>query len=134
MQLYSFYSPGLTMGLYHITAEQMIDASGQTKTILPPVQSFYITAPRFSIDSNLVHSTFPLAGVSAHPNILPHIVFNDPHLPWQTAIGATTEEDTMRIPWLLVIVFEHSELQLSAEDPIFPPDFKSSQAVLHHVH
>jgi hypothetical protein len=120
MQLYSFYSPGLTTGLYDIKTEQRINASGQPKIILPPLQSFLVTAPRFSIDSSLIHSTFPLPGVSAHPNILPHIVFNDPHLPWQTAIGVTTETDTMRVPWLATIVFEQSELQMTAQDSIFP--------------
>ncbi|KAF8806755.1 hypothetical protein BYT27DRAFT_7338779 [Phlegmacium glaucopus] len=125
MQLYSFYSPGLATGMYNINAKQEINASGEKKTITAPMQSFFVTAPRFSIDSNLIHSTFPLPGVSAHPNILPHIVFNDPHLPWQTAIGTIDDSDIMRIPWLAVIAFEQSELHMTADDTVFPQGFGS---------
>ncbi|CAL1698578.1 unnamed protein product [Somion occarium] len=123
MQLYSFYTPGLATGLYDIDTVQQIDASGQKKAISVS-QSFLVTAPRFSIDASLIHSTFPLSGVTAHPNILPHIVFNDPHLPWQTEIGRTSEDDSMRIPWLAVVAFEQSELKMTPEDTVFPSGFQ----------
>ncbi|RDB20853.1 hypothetical protein Hypma_012073 [Hypsizygus marmoreus] len=115
--------PGLATGLFDINALQTIDASGQTMNI-PVSQSFLVTAPRFSIDASLIHSTFPLSGVTAHPNILPHIVFNDPHLPWQTEVGTPNEDDPMRIPWLAVIAFEQSELKMTTEDTVFPSGFQ----------
>lgn len=130
MQLYSFYTPGLPGGLYDIHTEQTIRTPGDVKYIVPPPQSFFVTAPRFSIDAELIHSSFPLPGVSAYPNILPHIIFNDPHLPWQrqTEAGATKDDDVMRIPWLAVVAFEQSELRLTPEDHIFSPDSPQKQS------
>jgi hypothetical protein len=125
MQLYLFYSPGLATGLYKIDIEQKSDAYGQTKTINVP-QLFFVTAPRFSIDSSLIHSIFPLPGITAHPNILPHIVFNDPHLPWQTMTSRTSDDDIMRVPWLAVIVFEQSELHVTSDEINLPKDSKQS--------
>ncbi|KAK2465647.1 hypothetical protein APHAL10511_002191 [Amanita phalloides] len=122
MQLYSYYTPGISTGLYDIVAEQTIHTSdgSQSKTIRALDQSFFVYAPKYSLDPALVHSTFPHQGVAAQANILPHVVLNDPHLPWQTEIGKTSEKDTLRIPWLAVIAFEQSELKLQPGDPLFP--------------
>lgn len=54
--------------------------------------------------------------------MLPHIVFNDPHLPWErypgTAypfIGPSTDKRES-VPWLAVIVFDPEDLLLSADE------------------
>ena len=126
MQLYSYFTPGLSTGLYDIFAEQTITTfdKHQSKTIKVPDQSFSVEADKFSIDPALIHSTFPLQGVAAQANILPHVVLNDPHLPWQTVIGKTSEKDASRIPWLAVVAFEQSELALKPDNPLFPPSLQ----------
>ncbi|KAK2465664.1 hypothetical protein APHAL10511_002208 [Amanita phalloides] len=141
MQLYSYFTPGLSTGDYDIivkqtiTADEIIDilfwsvTTKSSKIIDIPFQSFSVSAPKFSIDPTLIHSTFPHEGVAAQANILPHVVFNDPHLPWQTEIGMTSEEDTLRIPWLAVVAFEQSELKLPPDDPLFPPRLQGDKSL-----
>ena len=124
MQLYSYFTPGILAGSYKIVAEQAISTGGQHNTIKADTQSFLVDPPRFSIDPALIHSTFPLQGVAAQANILPHVVLNDAHLPWQIEVGKTSG-DKMRIPWLAVVTFEQSELKLQPDDPLFPPSLQS---------
>lgn len=45
-------------------------------------QKFQVQAPQFSIDPKLVNTFYPPAGHQDEGRILPHIVFNDPHVPW----------------------------------------------------
>ncbi len=53
-------------------------------------------------------------GTSEHNNVLPHIVFEDPQLPWeQTIVTGEDENHTRnRVPWLALLVFEESEIKL----------------------
>ena len=125
MQLYSYFTPGILAGTYKIVAEQAISTTdNQRKTIKADTQSFLVDPPRYSIDPALIHSTFPLPGVAAQANILPHVVLNDAHLPWQIEVGKTSG-DKLRIPWLAVVTFEQSELKLQPDDPLFPPSLQS---------
>lgn len=45
--------------------------------------------------------------------MLPHIAFNDPHLPWECSFVDQTGQS--RVPWLAVLVFDEDELAVSAE-------------------
>lgn len=108
MRLYSFYAPSLTPGPYGIEAVQVIKsdikgpnpkseeldvfnyespAAGSTvgtlKPSAPPIlQQFNVIAPQFYIDPRVVNSFYPPPGHLDEGRVLPHIVFNDPHLPW----------------------------------------------------
>jgi hypothetical protein len=108
IQLYSYYRPGLIAGNYNVTAEQNIKtispvygeenyrvynrgtsdtyhAQAQQDDINP--QEFEVVAPQFSLDKNLVNSYYPPDGHQDEARILPHIVLNDPHLPWERSAG-----------------------------------------------
>jgi hypothetical protein len=108
MRLYSFYAPSLLPSLYGIEATQTITSTiaSQSSTITvfnystaaatnlntpdgpanpnAPVvlQQFKVIAPQFSIDPKVVNSVYPPPGYTDEGTVLPHIVFNDPHLPW----------------------------------------------------
>jgi hypothetical protein len=50
---------------------------------LTSTQKFNVNAPRFSLPPGVVHQTYPPQGLGDHYNVLPHIIFEDPHLPWE---------------------------------------------------
>jgi hypothetical protein len=148
MQLFSFYAPSLTAATYEIDITQTVTIpSGHHRdNILPanikppppgggpeenplPVdlsgnttlkQTFEVIAPQFRIKAADIHSTYPPQGHADQPNVLPHIVLSDPHLPWERKIDradAFPDEEAQHIPWLAVLPFDCNgpalELRLS---------------------
>jgi hypothetical protein len=45
--------------------------------------------PGFALDPNTINSYYPPDGHQDESRILPHIVLNDPHYPWEIAAGIT---------------------------------------------
>lgn len=117
MQLYAFYTPALEAETYSITSKQTIkltkddpgypiynSLSATPSEEFP--QKFTVVAPQFSLPANAVHSYYPPDGhqVLRFPllqsvlwakmskdesRVLPHVVFDDPHLPWERWAGTT---------------------------------------------
>ncbi|KAF5647993.1 hypothetical protein F52700_1207 [Fusarium sp. NRRL 52700] len=113
-RFYSVYGPSLTAGQRTITATQdVVDPEGNTFT-LSNSQTFKVVAPRFNLPPSDVHSFYPPSGGTVSLNMLPHIVFKDPHLPWERQMGASTPpkdgSERARIPWLALWVFRPDEL------------------------
>ncbi|TIC90921.1 hypothetical protein CH35J_011080 [Colletotrichum higginsianum] len=80
-------------------------------------QDFKLIAPRFSLPPGVVDSVDPPPGASAPVAVLPHIVSNDAHLPWEqeaTFVDREAEERDLRSPnpWLLLLTFSPEELKL----------------------
>ncbi|KKP05410.1 hypothetical protein THAR02_02515 [Trichoderma harzianum] len=140
-KLNSYWAPGLEAGKEHIVSvEQDINPNttkkGSKKLHLTAEQGFFVDAPQFSLPDGSVHSTYPPAGYSDDHRILPHIVLTDPHLPWERlgspkqgtnaelrekvrlmALGSLEEKPVRnRVPWLVVLAFDQSELRLPPED------------------
>lgn len=126
MQLYSYYIPSLKAGLtYEIHANQSVTVSPNeqhtfgTDDASTPLQSFSVYAPRTALEQGDIHSVYPPPGHPVSGRILPHVVFTDPHLPWERfaqELPATVGQTAGVIPWLAVIAFEPSELQLTAAE------------------
>lgn len=118
MQLHSYYVPGLPPGTYDIDVVQNINPSNHTDDSLRLEAKGKFTVPNVTwdpLDPKSIHSTFPPPGIPAQNHILPHIVFNDAHLPWQKildekGVEVTGDDRTVGIPWLAVIAFEQGEL------------------------
>nr|OQO29955.1 hypothetical protein B0A51_02546 [Rachicladosporium sp. CCFEE 5018] len=168
MQLYSYYRPGLLAGDYSINVEQVIESDSyeskdppndhdkgwrrkkltkqnrreaSQNVFIPAPQEFEVMAPQFAIERSMVNSYYPPDGHQDEARILPHIVLNDPHFPWERHAGAgvlmpdlcdpdlesdrvtpkTSDPPTnmfrSAVPWLAVMVFDPAEL-------ILPVDFK----------
>ncbi|KAK5217061.1 hypothetical protein LTR72_010057 [Exophiala xenobiotica] len=135
IKLYSSNPPALDADpVYTITAIQNIttpppvEALPNTPSTVQPSlqnhtkQTFTVFAPQFSLESGDVHSTYPPAGHADLPNILPHIVFTNPHLPWERGRLYTDSSTTLsgddkkrnQIPWLALLVFDgDAELKLT---------------------
>ncbi|KAH8901389.1 hypothetical protein GQ53DRAFT_814848 [Thozetella sp. PMI_491] len=143
MRLYSYYSPSLSAGLYGIEVRQTVTAiagddlpekaqtlpimnqtvakPGTTPVIVP--QEFNVVAPQFSLDSKLINTYYPPDGHQDEGRVLPHIVFNDPHVPWfreagtlnwetQPVDGPQERRGRNFVPWLALMVFEPDELKV----------------------
>ncbi|KAG4443039.1 hypothetical protein IFR05_001493 [Cadophora sp. M221] len=101
MQLFSYYKPSLAAGNYCIIAEQFVASNrGQERqqtlricnrkgtadladTQPSQKQIFEVMAPQFSLDPKMINSFYPPEGHQDEGRILPHIVINDPHFPWE---------------------------------------------------
>ncbi|KAF2269961.1 hypothetical protein CC78DRAFT_508670 [Lojkania enalia] len=133
MRLYSFYKPSLQAGFYEIEATQRISsgeehlevtntsADADPKHAIKP-QEFEVVVPRFSLDRNIINSYYPPDGHEDEGRILPHLVLNDPHYPWEIAAGITTRSSEARsskddprnmVPWVALLVFDPADLHLS---------------------
>ena len=95
----------------------------------PLMQEFEVIAPQFSLDPKLINSYYPPSGHSDEGKILPHIVFQDPHVPWYRPAGLspwmTDAVDTSSpldpdpkpnadghnlMPWMGLLVFKPADL------------------------
>ena len=145
MRLYSYYKPGLVAGNYTISAKQTIVSPsnwGQQTMEVTNVaqdtgkeigQSFEVVLPRFSLDPNIINSYYPPDGHQDEGRVLPHIVLNDPHYPWEIHAGVTarmnqkidpqnTRDDKgvsqviyrNLVPWVALLVFDPEELRHSS--------------------
>ncbi len=116
-QIFSSYVPGLEAGLHTICAKQDIVADGQTlcKTT---THLFNVIAPRFALPDNAVDSFYPPRGHADRAEVVPHMVFNDPTLPWERTASTIFADDdaTNTVPWLAVLLFTQDELRLSSSD------------------
>jgi hypothetical protein len=157
MRLYSFFKPALEAGLYSVSAKQIISVNSpsadgkptQTKTVINydsqtagaspkkiVSQAFEVVASQFSMDPKLINSYYPPDGHQDEASVLPHMVFNDPHFPWERLAGTTAAvkpdptEVPLRsvVPWVALVAFDPDELKLTAADalalrvPGFQPD------------
>jgi hypothetical protein len=145
MRLYSYYKPALEAGIYGVTVKQDISAKDQhlylqnfdsnandnnmaidNKTIIP--QAFEVVASQFNLDPGLINSYYPPDGHADEGAILPHICFNDPHLPWERVAGTqptmegpidfdpVLQKKRSMVPWVALLVFDPEELALTAEE------------------
>jgi hypothetical protein len=87
-------------------------------------QKFNVIAPQFNLDPKLVNSVYPPPGHTDEGRVPSHIVFNDPHVPWdrinRTDVRASLRED-MNLdipfpPWIALVVFDADELVPSPAD------------------
>jgi hypothetical protein len=173
MQLFSYYKPGLTAGNYAITAEQFVTTKhgtdpaqslricnwkGKRETPIPADQAsepqiFEVMAPQFGLDPKLVNSFYPPEGHQDEGRILPHIVMNDPHFPWErdadVGLGGLRDPDVDSsgntldksgkvttdpsqiayrsiVPWVRLLVFDPDDLKLDTSQQAHDlgvPDF-----------
>ncbi|KAF3083910.1 hypothetical protein TWF706_001057 [Orbilia oligospora] len=122
-RIHSFAIPGLRAGTYEIDADQVITANDNPDKTVSNKQIFTAAGPRYSLPADAVYSTYPPQSHEDRPEVLPHVVLNDPTLPW-TRVGSWASEaqklsikdyDGTRVPWLAVIAFKAEELALSKE-------------------
>ncbi|EXJ83693.1 hypothetical protein A1O1_07317 [Capronia coronata CBS 617.96] len=125
--LRSYYIPGLQGRPYTIHVDQPIQA-GAESTTLSSDQTFEVVATKYTLPKNAIHSVYPPQGHEDGIEVLPHVIFNDPTLPWER-VGSSNADDIKpdephyddyfgrnRVPWLALLVFTQGELQMAKAD------------------
>ncbi|THC90020.1 hypothetical protein EYZ11_010522 [Aspergillus tanneri] len=75
-------------------------------------QDFIVVAPRYKLPNGSVHSVYPPQGHTENVEILPHVVLNDPQLPWaRRVVNNIDPKDRNRVPWLAMLIFRQEELR-----------------------
>ncbi|KAJ9494738.1 hypothetical protein H2202_009814 [Exophiala xenobiotica] len=145
MQLFSYYKPSLEAGDYVIEATQTVTSGNQSLQFWNTKasdaqgnqagQEFEVVVPRFSLDPKLINSYYPPDGHQDEARILPHLVLNDPHYPWEISPGKTQnlaepiDPDTITnqsgetktvkrsmVPWVALLVFNPDDLHFTTLD------------------
>lgn len=120
-KLYSFFQPGLSGGTHEINVVQTISATkdGKKQDLgqKPSQKIFTVESPRYSLPEGCVHSANPAEGEKAPAEMLPSVVFSDPHLPWERTIPfhEGMKEDREAMPWVALLVFDQDEVHIAAE-------------------
>ncbi|KAL7947491.1 hypothetical protein V8C42DRAFT_287691 [Trichoderma barbatum] len=117
VKLISYQAPALVAGTYTASFTQSIAAPDGTSDTLHSEQQFAVRAPQLRLDPNVdVHSVFPAPGHSEYANTLPHIVFNNPELPWERVVSHASADSFNKSPWVAVLTFTEDELNVPPDD------------------
>jgi hypothetical protein len=109
IQFYDNYTPSLTAGSWKIEVNHTLSQSGETVNADPfaSIQEFAVSAPQFAIDTTEIVTAYPPQGSTGqYGQVLPHIVLNDPLLPWERNMQDPSNVE----PWLALLVFADGEL------------------------
>lgn len=111
--LHSNFMPALTAGPYELVTTQ----TGLPFDVMEETTHIYVTAPRFTMPTDQILSTFPPANAEgAFGNRLPQIVLKRRTLPWER--NPKGKPDPPLIPWLALVVVAEGEAHLSTPTPV----------------
>lgn len=116
-QLFSFFQPSLPAGKYGVKTTQEIKTKHDDQNLSKTSeQTLVVVTPQYALPDGTIKSVHPPSGYSAPVETLPHIVFNDPYLPWERTSSETiTPTKNFQVPWLAVLVFTEDELHIAPE-------------------
>ncbi|MFF2923322.1 hypothetical protein ACFVTP_13115 [Streptomyces celluloflavus] len=111
--------PTLPAGTYTLSAhqsltdskKQAVDGGKYLPTKETPVtQSVEVRAPRFTVEPEWVHGTYPPPqSTGLYSDVLAHMTLNRPTLPWERTQYAPG--DVTRLPWTALLLFGEGELK-----------------------
>jgi hypothetical protein len=104
------FPPSLELDTRHISVSQVIEpAATQFQPFHTRTSSFEFASPRYSLSDADIAAIHPPSGGIIPGKTIPHIVFKDPHLPWERTMQASK---AVQIPWLALWIFREGELLL----------------------
>ncbi|KQZ05909.1 hypothetical protein ASD21_18160 [Caulobacter sp. Root1455] len=106
--------PGFESGEYQIIVNHALSAPDGGQTFSTTTQ-FYVAGERFQLNPTDVDSTFPPSHAQGEfLNVLPHLVFSRPSLPWirSPQLAPAAPVDGADVPsWLALLVFDQDDPQ-----------------------
>ncbi|KAK3336421.1 hypothetical protein B0T19DRAFT_396174 [Cercophora scortea] len=116
-EVVSFLKPSLEGGEYVVATTQTLTTTNNTPVVKIGEQEFTVMTPKYKVPDNALKSIYPPLGYGAPVETLPHIVFNDPYLPWERDASSLIKPSSVyRVPWLALLTFTADELRLPAQD------------------
>ncbi|KAI1125639.1 hypothetical protein F5Y10DRAFT_294505 [Nemania abortiva] len=128
-RLHSLYAPGSatesSAPINTVAVTQIVKSNGKLgeespeNLVLKSEQQFMVEVPQFTLPEGYVHSVYPAQGMSVGVSILPHIILNDPHLPWERPVvlqNGEADPSCNGVPWLAVLCFTADELLLAPDE------------------
>lgn len=111
--LHTNVMPPMTAGTYQLVTSQ----TGTPFTVAPETTHVVVAAPRYSMPTEQILSSFPPANAEgAFGDRLPQIVLKRRTLPWErNPAGGTATSPT---PWLALVVVAEGEAELSTATPV----------------
>ncbi|RFS19953.1 hypothetical protein DVR12_19680 [Chitinophaga silvatica] len=104
VQFFDNYVPALEAGSYYISVNHEL-TTDKSKINFDARQEILVSAPQFTLDSTQIINKYPpLGSTGKYGEVIPHIVFKDPALPWERFLS---KKGT---PWLALMVFVENEL------------------------
>ena len=111
--LHSNFLPSLTAGHYELVTEQ----TGLPFTVAPEHTHVTVAAPRYTMPTDQILSTFPPANAEgAFGDRLPQIVLKRRTLPWERNPAEVLAPSPT--PWLALVVVAEGEAELSTAAPV----------------
>src|SRR4051812_11205531 len=116
----NFQSPGLKDGSYTVTAQIVIDPGVANAPAFAVVQkTLQVGSDDPTLPPGSLVSVFPPENESGdYASQLPHVVLNNPTLPWQRRPTPNAADDT---PWMTILLLTDAELKQAgitvAQDP-----------------
>ena len=105
--------PTLTAGRYELLSEH----TGLPFPVAPELTHVHVAAPRFTMPTDQILSTFPPANAEgAFSDRLPQIVLKRRTLPWERNPAGSAAVSP--VPWLALVVVAEGEAQLSTATPV----------------
>ena len=105
--------PPLASGSYTVKGTQQINNLEQGG-VDPYIsnQSFFVTAPQFTIDPSSIHSVYPPKGQTGNfYKQMPFIVFNRFALPWARTLTPGAAQTDTSPPWMTILLAYESDMQ-----------------------
>ncbi len=115
IRFFDDYVPALDAGDWTIRVDHAIEHDGAPLNVdeagqavpLGAVQQVVVSAPQFTIPPSAILNRYPPEGSTGrYGEVLPHVVFSDPMLPWERAMAGGPD----RQPWLALLVVTPDEL------------------------
>ncbi len=116
--------PGLVSGMWTLKIEQHIKAEYEVNTTAIVAEGrFFVSSPQFSIDAQMIVNRYPPdKSAGAFGNTLPHIVLQNPVLPWARAMGRSDA------PWMALLLLDEDELARCAREQINVKQFLAGRS------
>lgn len=105
--------PALRSGHLKIEVTQQVEVDGRPEEVFSSNQHFFIAGERYQLAPTTVNSLSPPEGLQGDFSLqLPHVVLNNPSLPWQRSPGGhggCPENGEFKASWLAILLFDEED-------------------------
>lgn len=117
------YLPKLEAGDYTISAgttlvgEGIPNEYGNLDNEFQVQQPFMVSAPRFILPANEIHSVYPSPDIADfYDGVMPQVVFRKRVLPWERVLKNQPSSQGLQTPWMALLLFTEDQIIVPKAD------------------